>query len=256
MEASITVVEPGFEVFSSIEGILLMPVALERAGRVCYKSEEKIFSGSADKFIRDIVKSGHESVIEHCSITVKIICDRACSHQLVRHRIAAFSQESQRYCDYKKSGLQVIARPTIALLSPGKYFCQSFNANEKSWDIWNRRFESSEKNPEPDGKEKVCGRASIWLTMLANCYDEYCHLRREGIPPQDARSVLPNATKTEVVTTFNLRQWRHVFEERALNKRAEWQIRGIMQNILKRFDELLPCIFSDQAARLKHGEGA
>lgn len=177
---------------------------IEIAGRTCYKSEEKITDESAGKFIRSIIRRGHESVIEHLSITYRIICSRACSHQLVRHRIAAYSQESQRYCDYGKLGFQIIVPPGLT----------------------------------PD--------AHHWLEMGAKkSYSEYLGLRERGAPPEDARFLLPNCCKTEVVTTFNLRQWRHVLRERGLNKHAQWEIRGIMLGILDELYQLLPNVFGD-----------
>ena len=203
----------------------------ETAGRTCYKSEEKIAAGSADQFLRGLIKSGHASVIEHGSITVKIICDRSTSHQLVRHRIAAYSQESQRYCDYSGTGLKVIAPPQIGL-EPGVY-----SIGERGTWLGPSAIYHIELAPN-------------WLTSIHHSYGCYLHLRQAGIPPQDARSVLPNATKTEVVTTFNLRQWRHVFEHRALNPRAQYQIRSITQGILAELAGLLPAIFEDQAKRI------
>ena len=223
----ITVVKPGHELITPAVMIQAQRAIIERAGRTCYKSEGKIKDGSVDRFIRGLIKSGHESVIEHGSVTVRIICDRSCSHQLVRHRIAAYSQESQRYCDYGKLGLQVICPPKIADLKPGTY--------EEGMYGWH----------DPDEEVMHGGLATGWLSVVDACYRLYLDLREEGIPPEDARSVLPNATKTEVVTTFNLRQWRHVFKERALNPRAQWQIREILLGILKEFAELLPAVFGD-----------
>lgn len=186
-----------------------MPRLLEIAGRTCYKSEDKITPESNEKFIKMIRDSGHHSVLEHSSITVKIVGDRSMSHQLVRHRIAAYSQESMRYCDYSREkfeGLQVICPPKIA------------------------------------ADETIKRR---WLDTIEWAYDGYLNLREQGIPAEDARSVLPQATKTEVVTTFNVRQWRHVFEHRALNRRAQWQIRWLMLGILDTLAKTAPILFDD-----------
>lgn len=214
----LTIVKPGFQVLTPESRILRMPSDIEEAGRTCYKSESRITDDSADRFVRMLVKQGHLSVLEHCSITVRIICDRSTSHQLVRHRIAAYSQESQRYCDYGKKGFQVIVPPSIG------------NFTEGCWDI-----DLIEQEATPNGR--------IWLGAIYESYMRYLELRARKVKAEDARSVLPNATKTEVVTTFNLRQWLHVFKERAQNKRAQWQIREIMLGIQNRFQELLPCIF-------------
>ena len=99
------------EVKPSHEILFIQPDLLElieKAGRTCYKSEEKITEGSAEKFVKMITKRGHHSVIEHASITVRFICDRGVSHEIVRHRLAAYSQESTRYCNYSKGGIQII----------------------------------------------------------------------------------------------------------------------------------------------------
>ena len=241
----ITVVEPGFEIMTPQCVIDQMVPHLERCGRVCYKSEDKIKDGSSEKFIDAIVRSGHESVIEHCNITVKFIGDRSMSHQLVRHRIAAFSQESQRYCDYGKLGFQVICPPKVASLVPGTYERREM-AGQQAW--FGETFGQLSQDGEWDTAE--VDRARRWLNQILSAYCCYLSLRQDGVPPEDARSVLPNACKTEAVTTFNLRQWRHVFDERALNKHAQWQIRGIMQGILAHFADILPCVFSDQGQRL------
>lgn len=94
-------IRPSFEIMDDIDGAEILQ-KLERCGRVCYKSEDKITEGSAEKFIGMILKSGHESVLEHEKLTVKFICDRGVTHEIVRHRIASYSQESTRYCNYSK----------------------------------------------------------------------------------------------------------------------------------------------------------
>ncbi|MBD3264442.1 MAG: FAD-dependent thymidylate synthase [Candidatus Omnitrophica bacterium] len=229
----ITVTEPGYTLLTPVEWFRGMLDIVEQAGRTCYKSEDKITEGSAGDFVRRIIKSGHESVIEHCVITAKIFCSRACSHQLVRHRIAAYSQESQRYCDYGKLGLQVVCPPNIGPISHGTYELMSQPGEEPFW-------------MGHDGIKRVKGSASYrFLTSINNSYRDYLILREEGVRPEDARFLLPNATKTEVVTTFNLRQWRHVFRHRALNKRAQWEIRKTMKSLLKKFTMLMPEVFGD-----------
>jgi len=224
----LTVVEPHATIESSFEGIMLL---LERAGRTCYRSEDKIGDDTAERFIRGIIKRGHESVIEHASVSVKIVCDRSCSHQLVRHRIAAYSQESQRYCDYGKKGCEVICPPDIGV-KPGTYWMDYFeNAGDLVFDS--------------DGTVAMSFVQTGWLGTVSQCYDSYLQLRKSGIKPEDARSVLPNAVKTEVFSTFNLRQWRHIFKERALNNHAQWQIRNIFRGLLDQFAQELPAIFGD-----------
>lgn len=226
MTISVQVIKPQVVIETPKEWLAEYPKLIERFGRVCYKSENKITDGSASTFIEKIIRSGHLSVIEHLGITVKFICDRTMSHQLVRHRIASYSQESQRYCDYGKSeALQVICPPSVGDIEPGLY--------------------SSNGTYELEIKEK------LWLDSVISSYRTYLALRNMGVKAEDARMVLPNATKTEVVTTFNLRTWRHVFEERALNSHAQWQIKELMRELLTEFNQLLPDFFGDQFNQIK-----
>lgn len=231
---TIKVISPSIEIMTPEQYLLDATVFLAQCGRVCYKSDEAARTeAEEEKFIRGIVKSGHESVIEHVSATVKFICDRSCSHQLVRHRIAAYSQESQRYCDYGKGDdkqLQVICPPSIGVPE----------------GVYDRETAIKMLTRVPYAPQYG------WWHTIYRAYDQYLELRQTGsIKAEDARSVLPNATKTEVVTTFNLRQWRHVFEDRALNPRAQWQIRGLMQDVLMQFNIVMPAIFGDQYKKLE-----
>lgn len=179
---------------------------LERYGRVCYKSESKITPSinSARNFLRNAIKRGHLSLIEHEKVTVRIICDRGVTHEIVRHRIASYSQESTRYCDY--TGEMVFIRPLFF--------------KERSI---------------------VFG---IWASAMKRAEDYYRELRGLGFSPQEARSVLPNSLKTEIVVTFNLREWRHFFSLRC-SKASHPQMRQISIPLLKQFQELIPIIFED-----------
>ena len=182
---------------------------IERAGRVCYKSESNISDTSAEKFIANIIKSGHESVIEHVSITFKIICDRGISHEIVRHRISSFSQESSRYCDYsggKFGGELTFIKPCF------------WNEDDENYLLWRETMATLEKN--------------------------YLEMRKNGARPEQARSILPNSLKTEIFMTANLREWRHFLKLRTA-KRAHPQMREIAIQIYKILNENLPVIFSD-----------
>jgi len=192
---------------------------LERCGRICYLSAHKIASESAPGFIRKIIDSGHESVIEHFSFTVRFICDRGISHEIVRHRLASYSQESTRYCDYrefeqdieagiKKGGIRVI-KPFV------------FSASSQAY--------------------------MIWKTAMENAEGAYKELRRLNVSPQWARSVLPHSLKTEIVVTCNLREWRHFFRMRC-SPAAHPQIREIMNPLLKEVKKLIPVVFDDMKA--------
>lgn len=182
---------------------------IERAGRVCYKSESKISDDSAEIFIRNILKRGHESVIEHISLTFKIICDRGVTHEIVRHRIASFSQESTRYCNYSqdKFGRE------LTFIKP----CY--------WEEGDERYK-------------------IWKGTMNQIESEYFNLIEKGALPQEARSILPNSLKTEIYVTMNLREWRHFLKLRT-SKAAHPQMRQIALMIYNIFNEKLPVIFED-----------
>lgn len=214
MSEKIKIITPHSVVLTPRAEIEDFPRRLEIAGRTCYKSEDKITVDSNKAFVKKIRNSGHHSVLEHCVITVKIVGDRSMSHQLVRHRLAAYSQESMRYCDYGRAKfgeeLQVVCPPKI----------------------------------QQEGENRV-DKFALWDRCMEACYRAYLDLRKMGVPAEDARSVLPQATKTEVVTTYNVRQWRHVFEHRALNPKAQWQIRWLMLGILDTLAEAAPILFGD-----------
>lgn len=194
---------------------------LEKCGRTCYKSEDCITAGSADKFVRMICRRNHESVLEHASLTVRVVCSRACSHQIVRHRLCAYSQESQRYCNYGKKGFQVVAPQELGL-HPGEYTL------EHHWKC--------------DGV-RVVGN-DFWLTNMNLALLAYS-TALETMKPEDARFLLPNACKTEIAMTANLRMWRHIFRERALNQNAQWEIRRIFGDMYVEFRTILPAVFGD-----------
>ncbi len=189
---------------------------IERIGRVCYKSEDKIEDGSAEKFIRGIIRRGHESVIEHESLTVKFICDRGVTHEIVRHRIASYSQESTRYCNYgkEKFGSQI----TCIDLATGFQYDLDSETDRKKYDVWRRAMENAEAS--------------------------YFQMIELGATPQEARSVLPNSLKTELVVTMNLREWRHFFRLRA-DAAAHPQCREVARMLLERFAGDYPVFFAD-----------
>lgn len=210
----ITVVKPSFEI---LRGFTRNDLKLiEAAGRTCYKSEGCGTYGVMERFIRRLRESKHESVLEHVSATVRFICSRSCSHQLVRHRLGAYSQESQRYCNYGKKGFQFICPDGIGL-NPGTYD----NFFEPGITVQQRK----------------------WLeARYADCCEYIACL--DTMKPEDARECLPNASKTEIVATYNARQWRHVFKERC-GKHAQPQIRGLMQGVLREFNMAVPELFED-----------
>ncbi len=202
------IIEPSVELAQDLDAAEIMR-HIERAGRVCYKSESNISDTSAEKFIANIIKSGHESVIEHVSITFKIICDRGVSHEIVRHRLASYSQESSRYCDYsgdKFGGELTFIKPCF----------------------WN------------DDDENFL----LWRETMQRLEETYLSMRKNGAKPEEARSILPNSLKTEIFMTANLREWRHFLKLRT-SKRAHPQMRQIAIQIYQILNSKLPIIFSD-----------
>lgn len=196
------IVKPQVQI-EDVDGMALLK-KIERAGRVCYKSEDKISDDSAKTFVRGLIKNGHESVIEHEKITAKVICDRGVSHEIVRHRIGSYSQESTRYCDYKNEMEFIDIEP--------------FMKRSESMKIWTQAME--------------------YLQVT------YKVLRALGETPQIARSVLPNSLKTEIVMTYNLREWRHFFKVRCA-KAAHPQMREVANELLKKMKEVIPVVFDD-----------
>lgn len=181
---------------------------VEEAGRTCYKSESKGTVEGAEKFIRGIIKRGHESVIEHFTITVRVITDRGTTHQIVRHRLASYSQESTRYCNYSKDKFG----NEITVIKP------NFDEDSLNYKNWKSCCEDSE---------------------IA-----YLHLLGDGATPEQARAVLPTCLKTELVMTMNTREWRHFLKMR-LDKAAQKEIRDLAQMILDQFKEKYPVFFED-----------
>ena len=198
------IIKPSVEI-EKVDGIAMLK-RIEKAGRTCYKSEKNITENSAKSFVKNLIKNGHESVIEHEKITVTIICDRGVSMEIIRHRIASYSQESTRYVDYKSSegSMQFI-------------------------DI------------QPFMDEAAL---SVWVETMTYIENAYNKLRKLGATPQIARSVLPNSLKTEVVMTCNLREWRHFFKVRC-PKAAHPQMREISIELLGKMKKVIPVVFDD-----------
>lgn len=212
------IITPYFVVQDVIDGERILK-NLERAGRTCYKSEEKVSEDSAKIFVKKIIEMGHETILEHEKITVRIICDRGVTHEIVRHRIASYSQESTRYCNYgsEKFGGE------ITVIEP------CFWVTEGAWH---------------DIKNENVPKREIWKKAMEFAEESYLKLLKLGVSPQEARSVLPNSLKTEIVMTANLREWRHFFRLRCSPK-AHPQMREIAVPMLAEFKRLIPIVFDD-----------
>lgn len=222
------IIEPYIILEDSINGKEILE-KIERIGRVCYKSENNIKEGSAEKFVSNILHRHHESVIEHVSISVRVICDRGVSHEIVRHRLASYSQESSRYCNYAndKFGNE------LTFIKP----CWFKSSTEDLNEFCNTMTYKSRKNLTEDELD--------WLDLLMDIENKYFILINEDKwTPEQARSILPNSTKTEIVMTMNLREWRHFFNMRC-SVAAHPQMREIADMILKEFKAKIPIIFDD-----------
>lgn len=210
------IIKPYFVIEDELNGEEILK-KIERAGRTCYKSEDKITAESAKNFVAGIIRSGHHSVIEHEKITVRVICDRGVTHEIVRHRLGSYSQESTRYCNYTKDKFG----NEITVIKPL---------------FW-----------EPSSAEAVAGKEGKyeeWKRACENAEKSYFKLLELGAKPEEARSVLPNSLKTEIVITYNLREWRHFFTLRT-SKRAHPQLKEITIPLLREFQKLIPIIFED-----------
>lgn len=202
------IISPSVEILTPLDGAAVLR-HIEQCGRVCYKSEGKTTESSAPTFVANIIKRGHEAVLEHFDITVKFICDRGVSHEIVRHRMASYCQESTRYCNYSKGdfgGEITVIEPCFLVPGSGPYVS--------------------------------------WRIAMRDAEDAYFMLLDAGCTPQEARAVLPNSLKTEVVMTANLREWRHFFKLRTAPA-AHPQMREVAKMLLKQMREMVPVVFDD-----------
>lgn len=202
------IINASFEIMTPVNGMEILKT-IEAAARTCYKSEDRITEDSAKKFVRNLLKRGHEAMIEHAGMTVKFICDRGVSHELVRHRLASYAQESTRYVNYSK----------------GKYGNEITVIKPCFWD--------------DDSKEFI-----IWKEAAQNAETAYMSLIDSGASPEQARSILPNSQKTEIIMTANFREWRHFLKLRTANE-AHPQMRELARPLLRELQEKIPELFSD-----------
>lgn len=203
------IIEPSYEILridSGIEGAKF----IERVGRTCYKSEDKITDESAVPFVKMILARKHFPILEFGDMTVRFICDRGVTHEIVRHRLPSFAQESTRYCNYSKA----------------KYGNEITVIRPMFWEEGSEMF-------------------SQWRLAMKECETRYMRLLEHGASAQEARSVLPNSLKTEIVVKANFTEWHHIFTMRAVNPAAHPQMRQIMVPLLKEVKTLVPGIFDD-----------
>lgn len=202
------IIKASYEIMDDLDGAEILR-KIEKCGRTCYKSEDKISDGSAEKFVAKIINRGHESVLEHVSFSVKFIVDRGVSHELVRHRLASYSQESSRYCNYSKE-----------------------------------KFGNEITVIEPCFMREGSNGYGVWKDACLYAEEAYFELLNRGRTPQEARSVLPNSLKTELVMTANLREFRHFLRLRTDNS-AHSQVKEVTIPLLNELNWKLPILFND-----------
>ena len=205
------VINAGYEIISELNGEEILK-HIERCARVCYKSEDRITDGSAEKMVAALIRSGHEAMLEHYSFTVKFICDRGIANELVRHRIASFAQESSRYCCYAKD----------------KFGKELTFINPCFWE------------PDSDNYAR-------WFHEMDEAEKTYLAMIESGATPEQARDILPTSIKTEIVMTANLREFRHFFKLRAegVTGKPHPQMLEITIPLLKELKQKIPVVFDD-----------
>jgi thymidylate synthase (FAD) len=230
-------VKQGVEILTPREYIDDAYKMIELAGRTCYKSEDLITEDSAEKFVRMIVDWGHLSVIEHVNVTVKFITNRGMTHELVRHRLASYSQESTRYCNYSKdkhgNEISVIDQKNLMVSS-------LLEGHKSDYSGAHEHYVRSGCESCKMALHAVCS----WEEAMENAENKYLKLIEAGASPQIARGVLPIDLKTEIVMTANLREWGHVFRMRT-SKDAHPNIRALMLELFWRLESLFPGLYDD-----------
>ena len=194
---------------------------IERIARTCYKSEDLINDESSEKMIKKLIKMNHLAMIEHASVSVLFTCDRGVTHEIVRHRVASYAQESTRYVNYSKDKF----------------------GNEIGYiDIAGGIALDTKMKDLP--VETIDAIISEWHQACIDAEKHYMKMLELGATPQIARSVLNNSTKSDINVTMNLREWRHFFELRC-DAPAHPQMRELVIPLLKEMSEVIPIVFDD-----------
>ena len=215
------IIPASYEFLTEVDGDEILR-QIERIGRTCYKSEYRITDESAKPFVANLIKRGHEAMLEHCIVSVRFYIDRGCSHEVVRHRIGvAFAQESTRYCSYTKT---------------------QFGGEVTYIDISGGMAEDSRVSALSAEQQDAIYQE--WLAACADAERHYMKMLELGATPQIARAALNNSTKTELVVTMNLREWRHFFKLRTAPN-AHPQMREVTVPLLKDFRHMIPVVFDD-----------
>jgi thymidylate synthase (FAD) len=220
---------------------------IEAAARTCYKSEDRITEDSASNFIRKkLMERGHYAMLEFGYAMAKIVGDRGLTHELVRHRLCSYAQESTRFCNYSKgkyeTQITVIEQPSLGEPGPSAGPIPGDTEEEAKAEMNKIRAEAHQ-----DWKR------NIWRMAMQNAEDSYLSLIKEGVPAEIARSVLPIGLKAEITIGANLREWRHIFSMRCA-KHAHPIIRGVMLEALQQFYDKMPTLYEDLAEKFLNKE--
>jgi thymidylate synthase ThyX len=283
MQLAIEIVQPSAKLITPPEYFDGMIKIAEYFGRLAHKSEDKQTEESASIFLHKWCLDGerkqerHESVLEHMGqVSFHMVMSRAASHQLVRHRLCAFTQESQRYCDYSKpkfgQTLRVICPPSI--FAPGEGDARvphglmvvaetTPTSQGTTWNgmgdprAWEDNLDYTYKLVAPDAMAAADRLINIepfrrWAFAIIRAYGRYLWLREQRVPAEDARFVLPNAAKTEIGVTANARQWLHMFDMR-LDKHAQWEIKKVMREAWVALCAVCPIVFDNPRTRELQG---
>lgn len=212
------IIKPGFVWMDGAPNGRAILENIARMGRIAYQSQR---TDGADKFVRNIIKRGHESVLEHEKLSIILTCDRGVTHELVRHRIASYTQESTRYCNYGN-----------ARFDEGVSYIGIYDGIQ---------YDQGMRGLTADA---IAAIVSEWTQACEDAERHYNEMIRLGATPQIARSVLNNSTKTQIGITMNLRAWRNFFKLRTAPD-AHPQMRLVAEEILKAFQQTVPVVFED-----------
>lgn len=215
------IINPKIEV-EKYDGVKIMK-NIERACRTCYRSENLITEDSYKRLLTNCLNRGHQSILEHEKITVRMICDIGVYKDLTRHRFGSFSIESSRYCAYNKNKFD----NEIKFIKPVFY--------KESW---------TDKNYEGSGMDIDEEKSKIWYDTMENIEDSYMNMAKLGCTPDEMRMILPHSTAAEVTMTANIREWRHILDLRT-KKMAHPSVRQILIPLLLKFKEDMPELFGN-----------
>lgn len=212
------IIKAGYEILDPLNGEDILK-KIEYIARKCYKSEDKITEGSAERMVKSLIMRGHEAMLEHFSFSVCFTVDRGVSHEIVRHRVASFAQESTRYCNYGSRAGE------ITVIEPFYLKADGVNVSTENWSE----------------------RYGAWVSACEEAERSYLRMLEDGATPQEARAVLPTSLKTELVMTANLREWRHFFKLRAVGVTGDPhpQMCEVAVPLLLELQRKIPVVFDD-----------